>query len=162
MPFTPYHAGPGILFKGLLNKRFSLVMFLAAQFFIDLEALYYILKDSEPYHRFFHSFIGTIVLSVFLFFIVYKFINMRIRKEDNDKIKPISKTAALSGIILGVYSHFILDAFLYPEMKAYHIIKNIFPHQIVTYQIESLCIITGLSGVFLLSAYKFISGKSKK
>jgi hypothetical protein len=39
MPFTPYHMGPGILIKALLQGSFSLMVFGWAQIVMDIQPL---------------------------------------------------------------------------------------------------------------------------
>lgn len=37
MPFTPLHAGPGVLFKSVLGKRFNFKLFMVVQVSFDIE-----------------------------------------------------------------------------------------------------------------------------
>ena len=40
MPFTPFHMGPGILIKSLLQGAFSLMVFGWAQIVMDIQPLF--------------------------------------------------------------------------------------------------------------------------
>jgi len=65
MPVTFFHAGIGLLCKGIARERFSFTLFCLGQAAIDLEPGYYLLKGQPPFHRFFHTLLGaTIVVAV--------------------------------------------------------------------------------------------------
>ncbi len=64
MPFTPFHFGPGLLFKALAPRRMSWVGFCLSQVAIDCETLYYIVNEAYPLHRTAHTFIGATVVGL--------------------------------------------------------------------------------------------------
>ena len=47
MPFTPIHLGPGLAFKAIGGRHFSLMVFGGAQVLMDLEPLIGILQDRD-------------------------------------------------------------------------------------------------------------------
>jgi hypothetical protein len=58
MPVTPFHFGPGLLIKSLIPGRFSFAAFIATQVVIDVETIYWILRDAWPVHRVLHTLPG--------------------------------------------------------------------------------------------------------
>ncbi|MCI0354322.1 MAG: hypothetical protein L0099_04665, partial [Acidobacteria bacterium] len=64
MPFTPFHFGPGATVKAMAAQHFSLTVFAFAQVAIDLEPLYFMLRDEDPLHRFFHTYVGATAVAL--------------------------------------------------------------------------------------------------
>jgi len=64
MPFTPLHFGPGTAIKAVIPGSFSLTVFAFSQIVIDLEPLYYLLRDAWPVHRFLHTYRGATGVAV--------------------------------------------------------------------------------------------------
>jgi hypothetical protein len=48
MPFTPFHFGPGATIKAMAGQHFSFTVFAFTQLAIDLEPLYFMLRDEDP------------------------------------------------------------------------------------------------------------------
>ena len=46
MPFTPFHLGPGAVFKAIGGRHFSFMVFGGAQVLMDIEPLVGILRGS--------------------------------------------------------------------------------------------------------------------
>ncbi len=64
MPITPFHLGPGLALKSCSPRAFSLTAFVIAQVIIDLEPLYYLLRNDYPWHRFMHTLSGATLVTV--------------------------------------------------------------------------------------------------
>lgn len=47
MPFTPFHFGPGATVKAMAGQHFSFTVFAFTQVAIDLEPLYFMLRDED-------------------------------------------------------------------------------------------------------------------
>jgi len=60
MPFTPFHMGPGILFKALLQGSFSLMVFGWAQIIMDIQPLIVLITGKGHLHGFTHTYIGVV------------------------------------------------------------------------------------------------------
>ncbi len=120
MPFTPFHFGLGLLFKSL-ERRFSFIYFAAAQVFIDLEPLYFIVTRQYPFHRVLHTYMGcTVVIVVLLVFLpLYNFAVTRILGW-----AKISFKAALLSAAVGAYSHVLLDSLLHEDMRPFRPFLN--------------------------------------
>ena len=50
MPFTPFHLGPGALFKAIGGNRFSFMVFGGSQVLMDVEPLVHILRGDAVLH----------------------------------------------------------------------------------------------------------------
>ena len=64
MPFTPFHFGPGLALKGIIGRHMSFSAFVVANVAIDIEPLYYMLRNDPPLHRELHTAIGAMLLAV--------------------------------------------------------------------------------------------------
>ncbi len=50
MPFTPFHMGPGIVVKALLQGSFSLMVFGWAQIVMDIQPLFVLISGEGHLH----------------------------------------------------------------------------------------------------------------
>ena len=64
MPFTPFHMGPGLLFKAFLQGSFSLMVFGWAQIVMDIQPLLVLLTGQGHLHGFSHTYIGATLLGI--------------------------------------------------------------------------------------------------
>lgn len=63
MPITPYHFCPGAALHSAAPWRISFIAFCAANVLVDIEPLYLMLTEQFPLHRFFHTYIGAIIVA---------------------------------------------------------------------------------------------------
>ena len=63
MPFTPFHMGPGILIKALLQGSFSLMVFGWAQILMDIQPLVALITSKGQLHGFSHTYIGASLIT---------------------------------------------------------------------------------------------------
>jgi membrane-bound metal-dependent hydrolase YbcI (DUF457 family) len=112
MPVTPFHLGPGALGKAALPARFSFLSFSVSQFAIDLEPLYYILRQDAPVHRYFHSVLGALLVSSAAALALYmsrrwvptgEAVILRAIRAD------LAPMALSVGAVIGGLSHVLLD-----------------------------------------------------
>ena len=89
MPFTPFHMGPGIAVKALLQGSFSLMVFGWAQIVMDIQPLLVMISGEGHVHGFSHTYVGATLLSIF---------------------------SALSAFI-GTYSHVLLDSTMHVDVE---------------------------------------------
>jgi len=127
MPLPPFHLGPGLAAKAVAGRHFSFMVFGFSQVLIDLEPLYYLLRDDPPLHRFLHTYLGaSLLLAVVLvpgksvcdyclrlWREVWSFL---LRKDDPPPTK-ITWLAASAGGIFGVYSHVLLDSIMHDDIR---------------------------------------------
>jgi hypothetical protein len=59
MPVTPFHFGPGAAIHAAAPRYVSFIAFCAANILMDIEPLYYMLRQQYPLHRFFRTYIGA-------------------------------------------------------------------------------------------------------
>jgi hypothetical protein len=65
MPFTPFHMGPGVVFKALLQGSFSLIVFGWAQIVMDVQPLIVMISGAGHLHGFSHTYMGATLLALF-------------------------------------------------------------------------------------------------
>jgi hypothetical protein len=127
MPFTPFHMGPGLAVKAVGGRRFSLMVFGFAQVAIDLEPLVRLLRGDGILHGFSHTWIGGTLVAVVSVFagrpICQRLLGWWKPREPSSfeawlrGPERISWTAAISGAVVGAYSHVILDSIMHSDMR---------------------------------------------
>ena len=128
MPFTPFHFGPGLVFKAMSPNRFWLTSFLAANVLIDVEVLYYMWHDDPPLHRHLHSYLGgTVVglvagLGMFAAVPVFsKVWNHLLRKSPaatRSSSANLLAQSLVAGFVGGV-THVFLDSLMHRDMHPF-------------------------------------------
>jgi len=123
MPFTPFHMGPGILIKAVLQGSFSLMVFGWAQIVMDLQPLFVLLIGEGHLHGFSHTYVGATLLAIFsalsgkyLSEIGLKVIGMA------NKSNPINIAwwVALVSAFIGTYSHVLLDSLMHGDIEPFY------------------------------------------
>lgn len=115
MPFTPFHLGPGALFKGIGADRFSFMVFGGAQVLMDLEAGYRMLVDDPVLHGPSHTFLGAALIGAAAM-LSGKPISEFVLRAIRYPWPTISWTAAATGAFVGTFSHVLLDATMHADM----------------------------------------------
>jgi len=121
MPFTPFHLGPALFLGLLLFKLVDFPTLLIASVILDLEPLtVLVLGLNYPLHGFFHSFLGGTIVAVVLGLVMFRL---------SGRVRGVMKLLALEqssshqaimlGSFLGVYSHILLDAPLYADIRPF-------------------------------------------
>lgn len=157
MPFTPYHFGPGTLFKSLFPHYFSLTIFIFCQGVMDTEPLFFMITGQPPYHRLFHTYLGALiplVLSV-LFGppVCNAFLKFWTKVHESTHSKPpINRPAVWSGAMIGAYSHVFLDSMMHADIYPFLPFSDRSPMLgIVNYRTLILfCHASGLVGIGIL------------
>ena len=119
MPFTLFHLGPALLMGFILRGYLDLPTFIVASVLVDLEPLAVMVFGLPgPLHGFFHSFLGASVAAVLLAVVM-----SRVREF----LEPVYVFLRLEGdrrflvaALLGTWSHVLLDAPLYGEMRPFY------------------------------------------
>jgi len=129
MPFTPFHFGPGLLFKGCAPKHFSFTTFVASQVVIDSEVLYYLGINEYPLHRTLHTLLGATVAGTLAAGIVLggrwavnKFAPKlgRLVPARWTTIRSESSTIGIwIGGLVGGISHVLLDSLIYQDVHPF-------------------------------------------
>ena len=150
MPFTPFHLGPSSWIGLILFKIFDFPTLLIASVVVDIEPFCaFFFNLSYPLHGFFHSFLGGSILAVLTAIILY------LLKEKIKKVMAIFKLAQDSSFkkilwtsFFGVYSHVLLDSFLYTEIKPFYPLEsNPFLGTFSSQQIYLFCSLSFLVGI---------------
>ncbi|MGQ8366202.1 hypothetical protein [Glaciecola sp. 1036] len=154
MPFTPFHMGPGILIKALLQGSFSLMVFGWSQIVMDLQPLWVLITGQGYLHGFSHTFVGSTLLAIFSA-ITGKYlseIGLRLIgiSKPNQLIK-ITWTVAFLSAFIGGYSHVVLDAIMHSDLRPYYPLNqnNQLLEILSISQLHKLCLYTGLFGALL-------------
>jgi hypothetical protein len=126
VPFTPLHFGPGFALKSVSGRWFSVTVFCLAQGLIDLEPGWYMLAGDDYIHRFLHTYLGATLAG--LAAAAAKPLCERALQLWNSRLSSaqarwlgaptgITWTAALSGGLLGGWSHVLLDSVMHADMR---------------------------------------------
>ena len=117
MPFTPYHMGPAILLKGLLQGSFSLMIFGWAQLLMDLEPLLALLSRSGRVHGFSHTYLGATIIAIFSAgtgkYLAQWALATIIRKRPAISIHWL---VAFFSAFVGTFSHVVLDSIMHGDV----------------------------------------------
>lgn len=153
MPFTPYHMGPGLLIKSLLQGSFSLIVFGWAQFIMDLQPLFVLITGEGQLHGFSHTFIGATLIAIFSGF-TGKYLSefLLLAMGFSYQYNRVSWVVAVVSAFIGTYSHVILDAIMHADVQPY------FPFsesnellKIISFEaLHNYCMMAGLVGILLL------------
>jgi membrane-bound metal-dependent hydrolase YbcI (DUF457 family) len=122
MPFTPFHLGPAVLIGFILLGYLDLPTFIVASVLVDLEPLAVLVFGLPgPLHGFFHSFLGASVAAVLLAVVMARvrgslgFLGGFLGSGERRGSRGF-----LVAALLGTWSHVLLDAPLYGEMRPFY------------------------------------------
>lgn len=171
MPITPFHMGPGMLIKALLQGCFSLIIFGWAQLLMDIQPILVVLTGKGNLHGFSHTYIGATLIAIFSVITgrwVYQAIMAFIKKDFSDyqkKLFDVPKTLALRVCVLsafiGTYSHVLLDSIMHADVEPYYPIslENDINLILSIENLHKLCIYTGLLGLIIFFIVRSIKLK---
>jgi len=157
MPFTPFHLGLALLLGLALSFAIDLPTLMIASIILDLEPLYILSFGvaEYPVHGLFHSYLGSSIIAIPVALAVYSLrgaldrIMAALRISQRSSFRKILFTS-----FVGVYSHVLLDSFLYREMMPFYPLRvNPFVNILSAYDsyriIYGFCGIAAISGVAL-------------
>lgn len=121
MPFTPFHLGPGLLIGMLLLRYLDLPALIVASVVLDLEPLFIIMTGADySLHGASHTFLCGSVVAAALSVVMYRLSGFTGRISGAFGLRQEPKFRAVAAAsFLGVYSHLLLDAPLYADMKPF-------------------------------------------
>lgn len=168
MPVLPFHLGPGVALKSVAPRYFSFTLFAFTQILIDLEALYFFAQNDSHMHRHLHTYLGaTIIAGISV--VIGRPICQWLIKKWNSHLSPkqkewlyieptISIKSGCMGAALGAYSHILLDSIMHYDIKplAPLIGKNGFYNIITLDQLDLVCGLSGILGIFLIATIGLI------
>lgn len=123
MPFTPFHMGPGILIKALLQGSFSLLVFGWTQIVMDIQPLFVMLTGEGHVHGFSHTYIGATLLAIFSA-VSGKYLSeiglkiLRIGTGSNPI--NIAWLIAFVSAFIGTFSHVALDSMVHRDVVPFY------------------------------------------
>jgi hypothetical protein len=116
VPFTPFHLGPGALFKAIGGRHFSFMVFGGTQVLMDLEPAWRIYREDPVLHGPTHTLAGALVIGALGMISgkpVSSFVLQRLRVPHY----PLSWAASATGAFVGSFSHVFLDALMHADMQ---------------------------------------------
>ena len=166
MPFTPFHMGPGIFIKAILQGSFSLMVFGWAQIVMDIQPLIVLITGDGHLHGFSHTYIGATLLAVFsaLSGKYLSEIGLRIfgiSKHDNPII--ISWWVSFLSAFIGTYSHVVLDSIMHSDVEPYYPLSQVngLLGIMTIPQLHQLCLYSALLGAIIYYSVHYVCRKYK-
>jgi len=167
MPFTPFHMGPGILIKAMLQGSFSLMVFGWSQIVMDLQPLFVLLTGEGHIHGFSHTYVGATLLAIFsalsgkyLSELGLKLIG--IAKKHN----PIEITwwVAFGSAFIGTYTHVVLDSIMHSDVEPFYPLSqaNNMLGLISVSQLHQFCLYSALVGAAIYYSVQYVTKKHNK
>jgi len=152
MPFTPFHLGPGIAVKAMLQRRFSIVVFSWSQIIIDLQPLYVILTGHGKYHGYSHTYLGATLLTLVATVIGKYLGELGFRLVGKPEYLPIRWPVAFVSAFIGCFSHVFIDSVTHKDVSPFAPFSyiNRLPGIISNKTMMILCVIIGIIGCLVL------------
>ena len=129
MPITPFHFGPGALFKCAAPRQISWTVFALANMIIDLEPIALFFFTGDPAHPWLHTLLGAVAVATLVAIAgpgpCERFLTWWNFRLDCSRIgwlkvgTDITPWAAWTGAFLGTGSHILLDAVMHVDVKPF-------------------------------------------
>lgn len=165
MPFTPFHLGPGILIKALLQGSFSLMVFGWAQIVMDIQPLFVMVVGEGHLHGFSHTYIGASLLAIFSalsgkYISEFGLIVIKVSKKENPV--NISWWVTFTSAFIGTYNHVALDSIMHGDMEPFYPVSklNDLLGLITIEQLHQLCFYSALAGAILYYLFQYVAKKT--
>lgn len=161
MPFTPFHMGPGLLIKAILQGSFSLMVFGWTQIIMDIQPLLVILTGAGHLHGFSHTYIGATLLAMF------SALTGKPLSEWGLQVIGVSPWqnairirwwVVFTSAFIGSYSHVILDSLMHTDMQPFYPFdeSNGLLGIVTVNQVYQWCVYVGLFGAALYYIVQFL------
>jgi len=150
MPFTPFHLGPGIAIKALLQGSFSLMVFGWTQIVMDIQPLIVLITGEGHLHGFSHTYLGATLLAIFSA-LTGKYLSelgLFILGLNRQWQVQIAWWVAFLSAFIGSFSHVLLDSIMHGDLEPFFPITtdNPFLNRISVQALHKLCVYSGLIG----------------
>ncbi|OGA00494.1 MAG: hypothetical protein A2Z44_07240 [Betaproteobacteria bacterium RBG_19FT_COMBO_58_11] len=154
MPFTPFHMGPGIFIKALLQGSFSLMVFGWTQVIMDIQPLVVLISGEGHLHGFTHTFIGATLLAVASALSGKYAAEFGLRFIGETEYLPIRWAVVFLSAFIGAYSHVLLDAIMHADLQPFapFSASNAFLGFFSVEALHDFCLYSGIVGVGLYYA----------
>jgi len=152
MPFTPFHLGPGALFKALGWRHFSFMVFGGAQLLMDIEPLVGILRGSAVLHGYTHTLLGALVIGT-IAGLIGRPVSLFFLRLHSVPHHPFTWTASFAGAYVGTFSHIGLDALMHADMNPWwpFVPGNPMLGSVALGWLHLGCLIAGVLGCILIA-----------
>ena len=157
--------GPALAAKAVAPRYFSFLIFGITQVAIDVEVAFLLItEDAPPYHGFLHTYLGATVVALLAVVIGRPLLERALRlwnrlvRADRESLlwteARVPLVAAISGAMIGGYSHVLLDSFLWSDMNPFAPLSdsNAALNALSTLEVYALCLALGLLGGAALAA----------
>ncbi len=167
MPFTPFHMGPGIVIKALLQGSFSLMVFGWAQIIMDIQPLVVMITGKGHLHGFSHTYIGASLLAVIAALSGKYLSDIGLYILDiSTESRPVKVgwKVAFPSAFLGTYSHVILDSIMHPDVEPCYPFSTVngLLGVIDIPALYKICLYSGLAGAILYYAIRFFLQRKER
>jgi len=151
VPFTPFHMGPGLLVKALLQGSFSLMVFGWAQIIMDIQPLVVLLTGEGHLHGFSHTYIGATLIGIGSALTGKYAAEFGLRFIGQARYLPISWPVAIISAFIGSFSHVLLDSVMHADVEPFapFMLNNPFLGFLSIEALHKFCLYSGLLGVGL-------------
>jgi len=156
MPFTPFHLGPGAVFKAIGGNRFSFMVFGGSQVLIDIEPGVRILFGASILHGPSHTIAGAFLIGIVAALIGKPISEFALRLVRIPHI-GITWTASVTGAFIGTFSHIFFDAVMHSDMSPWSPLagSNEILGLISLASLHIMCLVSGvIGGLLVLIRYK--------
>jgi hypothetical protein len=154
VPVTPFHFGLGAAFHSVAPGSVSFISFCAANVFIDIEPLYYMLTGQFPLHRFFHTYVGATLLSLMtvMLFVAARWAAGVLPLPDVFGWQQLGITAVAVGASLGTYSHIVLDSIMHTDIRPFAPFSQANPLQAIVSlrALHLFCVVAAAMGIIVV------------
>lgn len=154
MPFTPFHMGPGLFVKALLQGSFSLMVFGWSQIIMDIQPLVVLITGEGHLHGFSHTYIGATLIGIGSALTGKYLAEFGLRIIQQAHHLPISWPVAITSSFIGAFSHVLLDSIMHGDVEPFSpfLPNNPFLGIISIDTLHKLCLYSGLLGIGLYFA----------
>lgn len=151
MPFTPFHLGPGALFKAVGGERFSFMIFGGSQVLMDVEPLVHMIRGDVVLHGPSHTVAGALGVAI-ASTLAGRPISNALLERSGATGHRIDWHVAWVSALIGTYSHIALDALVHRDMNplwpfAY---GNSLLGALSANTVHLLCVVSGVVGGILV------------
>jgi len=165
MPFTPFHMGPGIVVKALLQSSFSLMVFGWSQIVMDIQPLIVMITGEGHLHGFSHTFIGGSLIAIFSA-LSGKHLSeygLYLLGIDRQKQIKIRWWVAFLSAFIGTFSHVLLDGIMHSDVEPFYpfTTSNVFHGYLSFSDIHKLCVYSGFVGGGIYFTVNWVKNRSK-
>jgi hypothetical protein len=154
VPFTPFHMGPGLLLKALLQGSFSLMVFAWAQIIMDIQPLVVMITGEGHLHGFSHTYVGATLIGIGSALTGKYAAELGLRLLGRSRDSPISWPVAIVSAVIGSYSHVLLDSVMHTDIEPFapFILDNRVLGLVSVAALHEFCVYSGLVGISLYFA----------